>query len=144
MCSKSVPQYHPKQANRRRRAFSLIEVMVVVVIIAMLAGIAGFSMSGYTDRGRKTKAKADLAVIAGAIKSYYGEHGRYPDPSDGIESLVPDYLEQSIVDPWGNAYQYELPGENGPFEVICFGADKRDGGDGIDADFTNWSMDDQP
>ncbi|MEM1356361.1 MAG: type II secretion system major pseudopilin GspG [Planctomycetota bacterium] len=129
---------------RGRGGFSLIEVMVVVVIIALLAGAVGFSVSGYTDRGRKTKAKADLATIAGAIKSYYGDHGRYPDPSGGIGVLVPDYLEQTVADPWGGAYQYELPGAEGPFDVICFGADGREGGEGIEADFTNWSQPEQP
>ncbi len=129
---------------RGRGGFSLIEVMVVVVIIALLAGVVGFSVAGYTDRGRKTKAKADLATIASAIKSYYGNYGRYPDPSEGLEVLVPEYLEQTVKDPWGGTYQYELPGTDGPFDVICFGADGREGGDGIEADFTNWTQDDQP
>lgn len=130
--------------GRGRGGFSLIEVMVVVVIIALLAGIVGISVSGYTDRGRKTKAKADLANIASAIKSYYGDNGRYPDPAEGIEALLPDYLEQIISDPWGGAYQYEVPGTQGPFDVICFGADNREGGEGVDADFTNWTINEQP
>lgn len=129
---------------RGRGGFSLIEVMVVVVIIALLAGVVGFSVAGYTDRGRKTKAKADLATISAAIDSYRGDHGRYPDPSDGLEVLVPDYLKQMVTDPWGGAYQYELPGADGPFDVICFGADGREGGEGIEADFTNWTQPDQP
>ena len=127
---------------RGRGGFSLIEVMVVVVIIALLAGVVGLSVSGFTDRGRQTKAKADLANIASAIKSYYADHGQYPDASEGIEALVPDYLEQTSNDPWGGSYQYELPGVDGPFDVICFGADGRQGGEGNDADFTNWSMND--
>jgi len=133
-----------KQLNRRRRGFSLIEVMVVVVIIALLAGLVGISVAGYTDRGRVTKARADLATIAGAIKSYYGDHGRYPDPSEGLEVLVPDYIDQVLADPWGGAYQYEYPGADGEFDVICFGADGREGGEGTDADLTNWSAGEQP
>ncbi len=124
---------------RVRGGFSLIEIMVVVVIIALLAGLVGVSVSGYTDRARKTKAKADLSVIAGHIKSYYGDHGRYPDPSEGLAALVPDYMDQVVQDPWGGDYQYEYPGTEGEFDVICFGADGREGGEGKDADLTNWS-----
>lgn len=142
----SMTARQPRRKNFRgfRGGISLIEVMVVVVIIALLAGIVGFNVAGFTDRGRKTKAKADLANIASAVKSYYGDHGRYPDPAEGIEALVPDYLEQTSTDPWGGSYQYENPGAEGPFDLICFGADGREGGEGMDADFTNWSINEQP
>lgn len=152
MCSdrhrKTRPSTTDQRPTRRRarqhctQGFSLIEVMVVVVIIALLAGAVGISVAGYTDRGRVAKAKSDLATISGAVKSYYGDHGRYPDPSEGLSLLVPDYLDQLSKDPWGSDYQYELPGTNGPFDVICFGADGREGGDGKDADLTNWGLSD--
>ena len=42
------------------------------------------------------------------------------------------------VDPWGRPYQYNQPGRDGePYEVICFGADGREGGTGGDADITS-------
>ena len=129
---------------RSSRGFSLIEIMVVIVIIALLAGLVGISVAGYTDRARVTKAKADLATIAGAVKSYYGDHGRYPDASEGLSILVPEYLEQVVKDPWGGEYQYEYPGQGGAFDVICFGADGREGGEDVDADLTNWSVGEQP
>lgn len=124
---------------RGRGGFSLIEIMVVVVIIALLAGAVGISVSGYTDRARVTKAKADLSTIAGHIQSYYGDHGKYPDPTEGLAVLVPQYMPQLIKDPWGGEYQYEYPGTEGEFDVVCFGADGREGGEGKDADLTNWS-----
>ena len=135
-------QYHNpfKRRGNLPGGFSLIEVMVVVVIIALLAGVVGISVTGYVDKGRKTKAKADLAQIAGAVKSYYADHGKYPDPAEGIGVLVPQYLDPIGTDPWGGEYQYEFPGVDGPFDVICFGADGREGGEGSDADMTNWSI----
>lgn len=126
-----------------RGGFSLIEIMVVIVLIALLASIVGISVPRYMDKGRVAKAKADLAVIANAVKAHYAEHGRYPDPADGLDALVPEYLEQTINDPWGGAYQYELPGEEHAFDVICWGADGRSGGDGADADLTNWAQQEQ-
>lgn len=133
----------PHTTQRRQAAFSLIEIMVVIVLIALLASIVGISVPKYMDKGRVSKAKADLSVIANAVKAHYAETGRYPDPADGIDALVPEYLEQMIKDPWGGAYQYELPGEGHAFDVICWGADGRSGGDGADADLTNWTLQDQ-
>ena len=126
----------------RRRGFSLIEIMVVIVLIALLASIVGISVPRYMDRGRVAKAKADLSIIANAVGSYYTEHGRYPDPSDGIDALIPDYLEQKVQDPWGGDYQYEWPGESHAFDVICWGADGRPGGEGVNTDLTNWTLQD--
>ena len=39
------------------------------------------------------------------------------------------------MDPWGNPYQYSIPGRNGqPFALYSLGADGKRGGEGIDAD----------
>ena len=130
---------HPTR-SKRMHGFSLIEIMVVIVLIALLASIVGISVPRYMDKGRVSKVKADLSVIANAVKAHYAEHGRYPDPSDGIDALVPEYLEQMMKDPWGGDYQYELPGEEHAFDVICWGADGRSGGDGVDRDLTNWTL----
>lgn len=140
---RSARGYFPGRFRRRfRGGFSLIEIMVVIVLIALLASIVGISVPRYMDKGRVAKARADLAVLANAVKAYYAEHGRYPDPAGGLDALVPEYLEQTIRDPWGGAYQYELPGEEHAFDVICWGADGRSGGDGADADLTNWTVQD--
>jgi len=50
-------------------------------------------------------------------------------------------LKHAPVDSWGHAYQYNCPGRNNePYEVICFGADGREGGVGADADIYSWSV----
>jgi general secretion pathway protein G len=53
---------------------------------------------------------------------------RFPD---GILPKLP-------VDPWGRTYQYNSPGAgNLPYEVLCFGADGREGGQGAEADHSS-------
>lgn len=126
--------------NFRGGGFSLIEVMVVIVIIAMLAGIVGINVQSYRDKASQKKARADIAVYVTAIKSYYADSGRYPTASDGLEVLAPEYIDQVSLDPWGNAYQFEIPGAEGAFDIICFGADGAEGGEGIDQDLTNWNI----
>ncbi len=36
------------------------------------------------------------------------------------------------VDPWGHAYVYSTKGKG--FELVCYGADGKEGGDGVNAD----------
>jgi general secretion pathway protein G len=49
------------------------------------------------------------------------------------------YLPKAIpLDPWGGAYAYKLPGEHGPYDLISYGADGKQGGTGNDKDIGNW------
>lgn len=122
------------------RGFSLMEVMVVLVIIGLLAGVIGISVQSYVDRGRTKKATADIAVLHAQVKAFYADHGQYPSMTDGLAVLQPDYVERLSKDPWSREYQYEIPGRDGPFDIICLGRDGQEGGDGADADLTNWMI----
>ena len=42
------------------------------------------------------------------------------------------------LDPWGNAYNYKYPGENGDYDLYSLGRDNVDGGEGEDADVVSW------
>ncbi|MEM1264204.1 MAG: type II secretion system protein GspG, partial [Pseudomonadota bacterium] len=50
------------------------------------------------------------------------------------------YLNSIPVDPWENPYQYLSPGSNGEIDIFTYGADGREGGEGIDADVGNWDL----
>jgi general secretion pathway protein G len=48
------------------------------------------------------------------------------------------YVRRLPADPWGTDYQYVVPGEHGPFDIYSLGANRRLGGEGLDADIGNW------
>lgn len=126
-------------ARRGRRGFSFIEVMVVVVIIGLLAGAVTMKVAGYMDTAKVNRAKSDLATIVAAVEAYYLANSRYPSNEDGLKNLP----LKNRVDPWGAAYEYNSPGQKGEaFEVISFGADGREGGEGINADIYSWQLGD--
>ena len=127
-------------SKKPQRGFSLIEVMVVLVIIALLSSIIGINVKSHIDSGRRKKARADIAIMANQVKLFYANNGRYPTTSEGLGALVPEYIDTLSKDPWQRDYQYEFPGRSGPFDIICFGADGREGGDEGDADITNWDL----
>ena len=125
---------------RMRTAFSLIEIMIVVVIIGLLAGIVTYATAGYLDKAKRQRARADIAHYVGAVDAFYLDRGRYPDNQEGLKVLAPQFVKTVQPDPWGHPYQYVQPGKGGPFDIICFGADGREGGTGADADITNWDI----
>src|SRR5438093_1273401 len=103
---------------RARRAchgggFSLIEIMVVVVIIGLLATLVTYATTNYLDRAKRERAKADIATYSGAVDSFYLEHGRFPDNSEGLRVLAPTFVKVLQNDPWGRPYQYVQPGKKG-------------------------------
>jgi general secretion pathway protein G len=133
-----------KQTRIKRPGFSLVELMVVIVIIGLLSGVVTISVRSYLIRGKQTVARMEIAKIAQAIDTFYGQFDRYPTNEEGIAALAekssafPDGLLNKLpLDPWGNAYEYTYPGRNGPYEVMSYGADHQEGGTGADGDLSN-------
>ena len=54
-----------------RKAFTLIELLIVIAIIGILTGIAGVSYKTITLRGRDAERINDLNQLAIALSSYY-------------------------------------------------------------------------
>ena len=52
------------------------------------------------------------------------------------------YLEQRKIplDPWGSPYMYVSPGLNGDYDILSYGADGKEGGEGKNADIKSWDM----
>ena len=125
------------KCSQSRRAFSLIEIMIVVVIIGLMAGVVTLATTGYLERAKKERARSDLATYSTALDSFYLQKGKFPDTQEGLKALVPDFVKAITNDPWGHPYQYLKPGKNGPYEIITYGADGREGGNGADADISS-------
>ena len=147
----------PDLARRRTAAFTLIEIMAVVIIIGLLTTIVGTAIFAQVDKGKVTTAVAQISNLEGVLELYRMDNGRFPTTEQGIDALVVaptsepaprsyppgGYLKGGRVplDPWGEAYQYEAPGQHNPhaFDLWSLGADGAPGGDGVNADIGNWS-----
>lgn len=142
--------------HSRRAGFTLIEIMVVVFIIGILLAIVAPRLISRTDDARVVKAKAQIKNFETALKLFKIDNGFYPSTEQGLESLVAEpstgkipknyrqggYLEQKKItlDAWGNPYVYISPGIQDDYDIICYGADGIPGGEGYDADITNWDI----
>jgi general secretion pathway protein G len=138
--------------ERRQRGFTLLEIMVVVVIIGLLAAAVVPMYMRQVDTAQINRAKQDLRSIDSALQLYRLDNFRYPSTEDGLEALVrnpgqdaaPNWkplLKSMPLDPWKNPYQYRYPGQRGEFDVFTLGADRQEGGEGVNADLSNADLD---
>ncbi len=78
-------------SNRRSRAFTLIEMLVVIAIIAILAGILLPALSKVKLQAKVKLAKAEMNMIASAIKDYESSYDRYPASKNAEGAGNPDF-----------------------------------------------------
>jgi prepilin-type N-terminal cleavage/methylation domain-containing protein len=61
-----------------RRAFTLIELLIVIAIIGILMALLFPAVGGAMEAAKRAKAKNDLVQIAVAVKAYLTEYGKLP------------------------------------------------------------------
>ena len=61
-----------------KRAFSLVELMMVVALLGILAAMAFPQFQSYTTDAKATTAKANLRVLRSAIELYAARHKGVP------------------------------------------------------------------
>lgn len=136
------------------RGFTLIEILVVIVVLGLLAALVGPRIVGRVSEARTTTARTQIELLGVALDNYRLDTGSYPSTTQGLAALhhVPTvdpvpvnwrgpYLRKAVpLDPWGRPYLYRSPGEHNPtsFDLSTLGRDGRPGGEGEDADITNW------
>lgn len=131
-----------------RRAFTLVELMLVVTIIGILAALVIPKIAGKGEQARETAARADIfGGIKTALDSFEVDNGYYPkslqdliqQPSNAKNWRGP-YLDPATlpIDPWGNPYVYYFPGKHNPtgYDLLSVGPD---GKEGTEDDIGNWT-----
>ena len=97
-----------------RRAFTIIELVVVIAIIGLLMGAAAFALPRILGDARVSQTKNDMQTVESAIQLYFTREGQYP-PNGNLAVLVgPNgYLDKpsAIEDAWGNQYIYYSPSQ---------------------------------
>ena len=137
----------PKQI--RSSGFTLLEMLVVLLIIGLLAALVGPRLFSQVDKARVDTARVQMKSLQGSLETMRLDIGRFPTTDEGLQMLNRPPLDEKIrprwrgpylaeevpLDPWGNPYQYSIPGRGGkPFALWSFGADGKPGGTDYDAD----------
>jgi len=132
------------------RGFTLLEIIVVVMIIAVLATLIAPRLLSRVGTAKQTAAKVKAGTIAKTVNLYILDSGlTSPNNDFDLEMLLltPEdgggpqgpYLERAgdLIDPWGNPFEILVPGDvNVSFDIISWGEDGEQGGEGIAEDIT--------
>ena len=74
----------PMSGHRRRRGFTLIELIVAMVIAAILAAIAIPAYSSFVRKGRRTDAKSALLDLASLEERYFTTTNTYSSAASAL------------------------------------------------------------
>jgi general secretion pathway protein G len=142
-------------SERDEAGFTLLEVLVVVLIIGLLMTVVATNLLGRADEAKVTLAGTQIRQLEQALEMYRLDNGRYPSADQGLEALVREpagdprpkryppggYVKRdALTDPWSTPYQYRFPGSHNAhsFDLLSFGADGTEGGEGTSGDIVNW------
>lgn len=132
-----------------KKAFSLMELMIVIIILGLLAALVMPSLIGKSEEAKQDLVCIQMKSIKNALDMFRLDNGRYPDQEHGLEALVKNpspedypnyspsaYFENAIVpkDPWKTPYIY-IQTEDG-INLISLGANRKEGGTKENKDIT--------
>ena len=136
--------------TKLKKAFTLVELLVVIVIIALLSSLVAPKLFGKLDSAKVKTAQAQIQMLSQGLDSFRLDTGRYPTTNEGLKILWVKkstlknwdgpYLPKAVKeDPWANAYIYKQPGkDNNPYDLYSLGSDGKVGGDKDAKDISVW------
>ncbi len=132
----------PVVGSHSQRGFSLIEIILVVVLIGGIVAFAATRILGGGDRAKANLAKAQVQTMAEKVQQFEMDTGSLPNSLDELATapgsatgwLGPYAKTAELKDPWNHPFEYTVPGDGQPFDLISLGKDGKPGGTSVDAD----------
>lgn len=129
------------QFTSNRKAFTLIEIMVVIIILGLLAAFVIPNITGKSGEAKQKLVCIQMKSLNESLKMFKVDNGSYPTSEEGLKALMvnpnPDaytsyspnaYIEGKNLpkDPWNKPYIYLNIDEG--VELISLGSDGKEGG----------------
>lgn len=111
--------------KKKKKGFTLLELLVVLAILAILIAIAVPVYKGQKEKAAITAHNANVRVLETAVESYRQDHdGKLPDKLDINELVNGNYIKSVPKVPAseneklkGKSYSIESDGKISPAEI---------------------------
>ncbi|MHC4949626.1 MAG: type II secretion system major pseudopilin GspG [Planctomycetota bacterium] len=137
--------------KKQQKGFTLLEILAVAAIVALMAVFVVPNVFKKLGKAKANIARASMGILERGIEDFRYDCGRLPTQDEGLNALLeaPADLEEKwsgpyckrsqLEDPWGNPFEYVAEGmiNLGNYDLICFGADGVEGGEGDNVDIYN-------
>ncbi len=138
--------FFPKASSQA--GFSLVEILVALTLLG-IAGtfVAGKIFDSLLD-GQVQSTRIQMNAFKARLQEFRRKCGYYPSSDQGLEALISkpssgreckNYPPNGFIDgdevprdPWDNDYVYTIEGKK--FEILSYGPDGEEGGEGTDQD----------
>ena len=134
----------PTAHRRSRRAFTILELLIVIGILLALGGIVLYNLSGQSDKAYEGTQTVQMQAIKKALMMFKNDVKRFPTQEEGIVVLwdkgaldedaavkwAGPYLETAVPkDMWGHEWVYVFPAEDVAvgFDIVSIGPDGQEG-----------------
>ena len=140
--------------RHKAAGFTLIEMLVVILVLGVLAALVAPNVFRHVGGAKEAAARSQIELFGAALDAYRLDNDGYPTSGQGLEALRREplseprprnwrgpYVRREVpADPWGRPYLYRSPGVANPesYDLLSYGRDGREGGEGEDADVTSW------
>src|SRR5580693_9126920 len=113
------------QRDRRRRGFSLIELLIVIAIILIIAAIAVPKMNNQMQAAHEMAAIRQITTIHAGETQYYSQFGRYaanlaelgPPASGAASPSAADLIPKVLSDGKNSGYTFTLVASSTGYSV---------------------------
>jgi general secretion pathway protein G len=140
----------PKQ-QVSNAGFSLIEILIALTLLGLVGTFVTGKIFALKTEGEIKATHVQMNSIKGLLKEYRRKCGMYPTTDQSLEALLSKptsgrecknypadgFIDGDMVpqDAWSEDFIYESNGKK--FEIISYGPDREEGGEGTDADISS-------
>ena len=139
--------------KRKRRGFTLLELMIVLVILVALFALVGPRLLGSQEKADLKTAATQIGNLEAALEMFKVDARRFPSTEDGLTVLIDTptderlarkwagpYLDDELLpmDPWDNPFHYEYPPSQGKRDFPNIFSAGPDGEPNTNDDVINW------
>jgi len=145
-----------KRVRTVKKAFTLIEVLLVIALLVALGAMVLPKIMGSGDKAKIDLTRAQIDGLKTALDLFKMDVGRYPTTDEGLKALwdkdvIQDddlakkwnkagYVDKNteFKDSWSHELNYRSPGEQNE-DGYDLWSNGPDGDEGSDDDISNWT-----